>query len=137
MADLIQLSHGIWRPIDSVADLPDRVAALLTRCEPGAVVSEMTAGHLHGLWLPTDCPGPHIEVITHPELPVPSSRSGIRRSAVRGRRRKLHPDEITVFDGIPITTEARTWFDLADRLSLPTWSLRVIQLCVAPPPSLS
>jgi hypothetical protein len=30
---------------------------------------------------------------------------------------KLHDDEITLLDGIPITTPERTWLDMAEMLS--------------------
>jgi hypothetical protein len=124
MSELIRVSHGVWRPPELLADLSGRAAAALAACPDGTVVAGITAGRLHGLWLPDrpDLPGAPdlpVEVIVHRELPVPSSRPGSRRSEVRARRRVLRTDEIEYVDGIPVTTAARTWVDLADRLRMP------------------
>ncbi len=117
MSELIRVSYGIWRPPSSIDQFPGRAAALLCACPDGTVVSGSSAARLHGLWLPA-IPVSPLQVIVHPDIPAPSDRPGNRRHDIRARRRVLMPDEITVVDGIPATTEARTWFELAQELSM-------------------
>ena len=91
---------------------------MLTACPPQTVACGITAALLHGLWLPPDM-GRGVEVIVRPDVPAPSARSHNRRPGLRARRQMLAPDEWTCLDGIPVTTEARTWLDLAAALSPP------------------
>lgn len=117
MSELVRVTRGIRRPVDSVETLLGRVAALLRVCPPGTVVAGITAAALHGLWLPTSLLTlPRVEVIVDPQAPW-EQRSHSRRRELRTRRQLLLPDEITTLEGIPICTEARCWLDLADRLS--------------------
>jgi very-short-patch-repair endonuclease len=75
---------------------------------PGAVLSHLDAA---ALWRIYDGAGARIHVTT-------TARSS---RAVRGvqvhRARRLHPDDVTVKDGIPVTTLARTLVDLTDLLA--------------------
>lgn len=119
MSDLVHLSYGVWRPAETVTDLTGRAAALLSGCAESTVIAGSTAARLYGLWLPDSCAEDRVEVIVHPELPTPSARCGSRRAAVRARRRIVSAAEVTTSFGLPITTEARTWFDLASVLELP------------------
>ena len=118
MPELVHVTRGIWRPSESVADLAGRCAALLNAVPPGTVVAGLAAARLHGLWLPDVCVEP-IELILRREVAVPREISHSVRAEIRGRRRRLAPDEWTIVDGIPLTSEARTWLDLCERLSLP------------------
>ncbi|HEV7207080.1 MAG TPA: hypothetical protein VGN18_20940 [Jatrophihabitans sp.] len=118
MSELIHVTRGVWRTEEAVADLRGRVAAIVGVYAVDTVVSGSTAARLHDLWLPDLPPGP-VELIVHPDLPPPTSRPGGRRGGVRARRQRLRADEITLVDGIPVTTPARTWIDLADRLAMP------------------
>ena len=118
MSDLIRVTHGVWRPSDCLDDLPGLVSAALAACPAGTVVSGLTAARLHGLWLP-DRPDEPVEVIVHRDEPVPARRPGSRRREIRARRRVLRSDEIVTIDGIAVTSEPRTWVDLAERLSTP------------------
>lgn len=118
MSDLVRVTHGVWRPAATVHDLAGTVAAVLTICPAGTVVSGVTAARLHGLWLPPGLDGP-TEVITHCEVPKPADRAGHTRRDIRARRKALLQDEITVLAGIPILSEARTWLDLAEVLGMP------------------
>ncbi len=119
VSELIKVTHGVWRRPETVEDLVARAAAILSACPPGTVVSGLTAARLHGLWLPPGRIESRIEVIIHAEVPVPAARCASRRPELRARRRRLHPGETVSLDGLAITTEARTWFDLASILSLP------------------
>ena len=113
MADLVHLTRGVWRPAAEVGDLAGRVAAFLAAYPDNTVVCGWTAARLHGLWLPARVDDGSIEVIIHRDIAIPSRRSASYRSHVRGRRQTLLPDEIDHIDGIPVTSEARTWLDLA------------------------
>jgi hypothetical protein len=117
MSELLRVTHGVWRPAAAVGDLAGRVSAALAACPDDTVVAGRTAARLHGLWIP-DWPDEPIEVIVHRDRPVPSSRPGSRRRELRARRRVLLPDEIVSIDGIPTTSEARTWVDLAERMGM-------------------
>ena len=118
MHDLERVTRGVWRPADQVSSLAGRAAALLQACPDGTVLAGWTAACLHGLWLPPR-PEPPVEVIVHPDNPLQRQRSYSRRGELRARRQALEPDETTVVCGLPVTTEARTWLDLAPRLSPP------------------
>ena len=118
MTELVRVARGIWRPAEQVSTLAGRIAALLEACPEGTVVAGVTAARLHGLWLPARR-DELIEVIVHPQQPDLTARTYNRRPGLRARRQTLPPDEVTVVDGIPVTTEARTWFDLAALLAPP------------------
>lgn len=113
----IRLTRGLWRPAELIDDDIERSAALLSVCGPDAVIAGLTAARLHGLWV-HDRPTP-FEVIVHPDQPCLERRSHHRRAEIRSRRQALQPDEVVTRHGLPLTSEARTWLDLADRLSLP------------------
>ena len=48
----------------------------------------------------------------------PEGAAHLNRPQVIVHRMKLYDDEVTVLDGIPITTPERTWLDLAELLSV-------------------
>ncbi|WP_251045106.1 endonuclease domain-containing protein [Arthrobacter sp. ISL-5] len=48
----------------------------------------------------------------------PEGAAHLNRPHVIVHRMKLYEDEVTVLDGIPITTPERTWLDLAEMLSV-------------------
>jgi hypothetical protein len=80
-----------------------RWMAATLACGTGAVLSHWSAAELWGIRRPT---GRAIEVTLRPKSRSPH---GIRRHAS-----KLLPgDEVTVEDGIPVTTVPRTIFDLS------------------------
>ena len=75
-------------------------------CGVGAVLSHLDAA---ALWRIYDGIGARIHV------------TALWRRVVSGlwvhRARRMHPDDVTVIDGIPVTTVARTLVDLTDVLS--------------------
>lgn len=83
-----------------------RWMAAVLACGPGAVLSHhQAAAHHH---LRQIGGGPiHVTAPTRHHIP------GIRCHGVRS----LHPEDITVVDGIPVTTLARTYLDLAEVLN--------------------
>ena len=71
-------------------------------CGPGAVLSHTSAGELHGI---AKGRGIHVASPTR-------SRHGIPKLTLH-QPRGLAPDEVTVIDGIPVTSVTRTLVDLA------------------------
>lgn len=89
--------HGRW------------LAAVLT-CGPGARLSH---GSGAALWEVRQAGSSFIDVT------VPSRAGRIRRDGIRIHRSgRLSDGEVTVKDGIPVTTVARTLLDLADQIDL-------------------
>ena len=116
MSEVIRVSHGLWRPSDSVADLVGRCAALLNVLPSRTVVAGLAAARLHGLWLPRGDERV-IDVITPGNPRRPRDIGHSRRAELRARRRALRDDEVDLVMGVPVTTAARTWCDLAELLS--------------------
>lgn len=106
----------MWRPADTVADLAGRCAALLLACPRGAVVAGIAAAQLLGIWLPPINAELPIEVILRREVEAPRNRAGNKRAEIIGRRRVLLADEVSLLAGLPTTSPARTWIDLAEHL---------------------
>jgi hypothetical protein len=119
MDELVRVTRGVWRPPDAVDDLAGRAAALLTAAPDGTVIGGLTAARLHGLWLPDDGSGERAELVLRRHVAVPHAHSHSKRSEIIGRRRRLADDEVELLDGLPVTTAARTWVDLGERLALP------------------
>jgi hypothetical protein len=87
-------------------DLPERrwMAAVLA-CGPSAVLSHFDAA---ALWKLFESLGPRVHVL---------ARSHVRVDGLRVHRaRRVHPDDVTVERGIPVTSPARTLVDLTDVL---------------------
>jgi predicted transcriptional regulator of viral defense system len=81
--------------------LEGRWLAAVKTCGPGAVLSHISAA---ALWDLIRSSSPIIHVTT----PNRASPKGIRIHRVRS----LHPDDVALIDGVPVTSVART---------LPTW----------------
>ncbi len=86
-------THGRW-------------AAAVLACGPGCALSHLDAAALWGFY---DASGPRVHVLTASYRKA----SGI----CIHRARRLHPDDITEHDGIPVTSVARTLVDLTDLLA--------------------
>jgi hypothetical protein len=84
-----------------------RFLAAVFSCGPGAVLSHESAAVLWGLRRPR---GPRIDVT----IPTRGGRS--RRGVLITHRSTLDPEEVTVKDGVPVTSAGRTVLDLADVL---------------------
>jgi very-short-patch-repair endonuclease len=74
-------------------------------CGMGSALSHLDASVL---WEIYDGLGPRIHVLT-------ASTRSVPRLCIH-RTRRLHPDDVTVRDGIPVTTVARTLVDLTELL---------------------
>jgi hypothetical protein len=107
---------GVWRePAPGVIDLGTHPASwqqaarrLLLAAGDGAVLSHRTAAHLHGM---VDCRRPgRIDVL------VARGRHDEAAGARLHTTVRLHADERSLVDGLPVTGEARTLVDLAGLL---------------------
>lgn len=110
--DLRTVSRGIRVPVGTEQTLAQRIRPYLSLL-PDAVVSDFTAAKLHGIPLPI---GLASEEMLH--LTRPRGSPGIQRQGIHGHRRSLQASEIVLVEGLPVTGIARTWLDLASRLSL-------------------
>ena len=89
------------------------LARALSAATPGAWISHITAAILLGLWLPSwylGCRELH--------LSKPKTLPPVRREGVVGHTVLAFDEELMVWDGIRISTPARTWLDLARVLPL-------------------
>jgi hypothetical protein len=117
-ASLIRVTHGVWRPLASLSEDVDRIAALVTACPDGTVICGVSAARLHGLWLPPGLDGT-LEVIVHRDEPAPRRRPHGRRREVVTHRYVLGPGETVLLHRMLVTDVARSWFDLARVLTMP------------------
>ena len=102
---LIKLADGVYRLRDHPWTWRSRLRAALEIAGPGAVVALRSAARLHGCYA--------YRGVDAVEILVPRGRN--RRSTF-GRlveTTRLLPEHIAVVDGFPVTTIARTFFDLA------------------------
>jgi very-short-patch-repair endonuclease len=95
----------------------DRCAALLAANPADTIAVGTTAAALHGLWLPSEPSVPEFATCQHGRLAAAMTRS--QRPELRSHRRRIGMADRTMVRGIPVTTLARTWWDLAADLSLP------------------
>ena len=110
-----RISRDVWLPAPIAAEEATRWAALLTALPAGSVLSGRTAAALHGLWLAAG--GDDVDVTVPVEGgPRPAAP---RRRGVSAHRRRLGAGDRTERAGIPVTSLARTWLDLAGELVLP------------------
>jgi predicted transcriptional regulator of viral defense system len=100
---------GVYAVGHKKITLRGRWMAAVLACGKGAVLSHVPAGVLHNVARTS---------AGRVDVTVPRSRRGIRGIVIH-RVRDLHPDDVTVIDGIPVTSLARTLLDLAG--SVPEW----------------
>jgi hypothetical protein len=89
-------------------------ARALAAATPGAWVSHGSAALLIPLGLP---PWLGSEDTVH--LSKPNGLPRVRRVGVTGHRVRVLPGEVIELDGVPVSSPARTWLDLAHQLPLP------------------
>ncbi len=75
--------------------------------------SHLTAAELGSLPARRQKEGPQVYHVIRPE-----GAAHLNRPHVIVHRMKLYDDEVTVLNGIPLTTPERTWLDLAEMLSV-------------------
>src|SRR6516165_142285 len=114
--------RGVYVPKRHEPSLRDRTVGALLTCRQRAVVSGIAASALHGArWIDADTP---IELI------APSARP---QSGLLVRNERLAEDEITRVAGIPVTTPARTAFDIGRHLHREAAVARLDSLMYATP----
>ena len=107
---LHRLYRGIYAYGHDRLRVEGRWLAAVLACGPGAVLSHGSAARM---WEIRQSNSALIDVT------VPSRAGRIRRKGIRIHRSgRLGPEEVTVRNGIPVTTVARTLLDLADVLDL-------------------
>jgi hypothetical protein len=85
-----------------------RLHAAVLSCGPGAVLSHRSAAHLWNV-LPT--------ARARPDVTTLRGRCADRMGINVHRVRRLHPHDLGTIDGIPVTSLARTFLDLAEVVS--------------------
>ncbi|MGY1741334.1 MULTISPECIES: DUF559 domain-containing protein [unclassified Blastococcus] len=124
-----RLSRDTYLPRALVDDVVSRASAVLLTAPPDAVVSHRTAAELWGLEIPLQPRDARVHVTVDPG------------SAVRARSdRCVHrtarvPGDLTETRGVPVTTPARTWRDLASVLqpaALLAVTDQVLRRCCTP-----
>jgi Transcriptional regulator, AbiEi antitoxin/Protein of unknown function (DUF559) len=106
---LHRLHRGIYAYGHDRLRVEGRWLAAVLACGPGAVLSHRSAARL---WELRQNNSQLVDVT------VPSRNGRIRRAGIRIHRSgRLAPEEVTVRNGIPVTTVARTLLDLADVLN--------------------
>ena len=105
-------------PLPGDRSTVDVLAETIRFLPADAGFSGLTAASLHGLWLPRSATAAPTEFGVPGRNGPARLRHHTRLVGVRHRRRLLRPDEFTLVDGVPVTTLARTWVDLAEDLDL-------------------
>ena len=111
--DVVRLSRDTYAPRSMVGDVRTRVAAVLLNAPEEAVVSHVTAATLWRIAVPLrdDDRRIHLTVATG---------SAVRARADRHIHRiPLAAEDVSRWAGLPVTTPARTWRDLAGVLPGP------------------
>ncbi|MDQ0663543.1 hypothetical protein QFZ35_002041 [Arthrobacter ulcerisalmonis] len=106
-SDLASAGRLLYLPAGWEFELPS-LARALSAATPGAWVSHLTAAVLLGLWLPA-----WLQHCRDLHLSKPRSLPQVRRHGVVGHTVLAYDDEIMLWEGIRISTPARTWLDLA------------------------
>ncbi|MDP9999294.1 hypothetical protein [Pseudarthrobacter sulfonivorans] len=106
-SDLRVASRGVRVPWGQEQPL-HHTCTLLSALTPGAVCCLATAAQLWGCQLPMPLQN---------DLTVHLAKAGGRtrpvRKGVAGHRLSLRPQDVAMLDGVPVTSPARTWLDLA------------------------
>jgi hypothetical protein len=105
--EIARLSRDTYLPSSDVADLRDRLPAVLLTAPPGTVVSHATAAALWKIEIPLQ----RADSAVH--LTVPWDSRARNRADRRIHRGRPASGEITRRWGLSVTTPARTWRDLA------------------------
>ena len=102
---LRQVHHGVYAVGHDAPSLEADYMAAVLACGDRAVLSHRADAHLLGL-LRGVAPPP-------PEVTVPTTAGRGRPGVVIHRVKALHPADVSILDGIPITTVPRVLLDLA------------------------
>lgn len=111
-SDLASAGRLLYLPAGWEFELP-AMARALSAATPGAWISHVTAAKLLGLWLP-----PWLQDCRDLHLSKPRALPQVRRVGVVGHTVLVHQDETMDWQGIRISTPARTWLDLCRLLPM-------------------
>jgi very-short-patch-repair endonuclease len=101
---LVRLGRGVYRLRDHPLDVRSRCRAALALAGEGSALGLRTAARLHGCWAYRSFDG--VEVVVERGR---DHRTSIGRVV---QTRSLPEDHVVVVDGLPVTSLARTFFDL-------------------------
>jgi hypothetical protein len=124
--ELQQVRRGVYAGAD---DLDDRsrhlrlIRATVPLAGPSSVVSHASAGVLHGLPVP-------VKSLDRVWATREAGGHGRHGSVLHLRRCRLAGDEVTIVDGIPVTTLERTVIDLARLLAF-EWGVMACDAALA------
>jgi len=103
-----RVMQGVYSATQAPDSITSRAQALRLVITPGTVVTDRTAGWLHGM--PVLKRGAHLVA---PPLDVATSAdTRMRRGGVEGHRRRLTSRDLMMVDGVAVTTPLRTACDL-------------------------
>ncbi len=105
--DVARLSRDTYLPRADVTDVRTRLPAVLLTAPPGAVVSHQSAAALWRIEIPLQ----RADQPVH--LTVPADSRARNRRDRQLHRRPLPAEDVEQRWGMPVTTPARTWRDLA------------------------
>ena len=111
-SDLASAGRLLYLPAGWEFELP-AMARALSAATPGAWISHVTAAILLGLWLP-----PWLQDNRDLHLSKPRVLPQVRRAGVVGHTVVAYQDETMNWQGIRISTPARTWLDLCRLLPI-------------------
>ncbi|GAC1371275.1 MAG: hypothetical protein NVSMB43_07150 [Pseudarthrobacter sp.] len=110
--DLVTVSRGIRVPVQSSAAGAAALRAY-TDLDDTSILASVSAAHVWGAPLPPPCSWDwRIHLARRRGFSFP------RRSNVVGHLLSFLPDEVVEYDGVRVTSPARTWLDLASMLPL-------------------
>ncbi|WP_369130162.1 endonuclease domain-containing protein [Modestobacter roseus] len=109
--DVVRLSRDTYLPRGDAADLRSRLPAVLLTAPAGAVVSHHTAAAMWRVEIPLAA----ASSVAH--LTVPPRSKARNRADRHLHRTPLSPEDVERRWGMPVTSPARTWRDLAAELA--------------------
>lgn len=112
-SDLVRPFRGVYLPAELTADPVARARAVALALPAGAVLGHRTAAWLHGI--DARGPGEHLQPLPL-ECVVPVGTTPPRRPGLSARTATLCADDVTVVEGVPVTSARRTALDLARHL---------------------
>jgi hypothetical protein len=115
---LVRVARRCWLPEQQADDLHGRCLALVETSAPDSVIASITAGRIHGLWLP-DKTNSKIHVATATPERAGRSMTRSQRPELVAHRYQLRAEDVVSIGGLLVTSPARTWRDLASALQLP------------------
>ena len=111
--DLLQPYWGL-RTTKETIELEDRCRLLQLRMPPESFFSHSTAALLHGVPVPY-----RLATAVLIQITTPAPARAPHAAGLRGHRLTIEADDVTEISGIRVSTQPRTWCDLASQVQLP------------------